>query len=72
VLRAHQTVLKQGREVGEITSGGFAPTLQRSIALARVLSGLGDRCEVDIRGKPVAARIVKPPFVRHGRILIEL
>ncbi|QGU32038.1 glycine cleavage system aminomethyltransferase GcvT [Thermochromatium tepidum] len=72
VLRAHQTVLKQGREVGEITSGGFAPTLQRSIALARVVSGLGDRCEVDIRGKPVAARIVKPPFVRHGRILIEL
>lgn len=72
VLRAHQTVLSNGREVGEITSGGFAPTLQRSIALARVAQGLGETCEVEIRGKPVAARIVKPPFVRQGRILVEL
>ncbi|MCK7576546.1 MAG: glycine cleavage system aminomethyltransferase GcvT [Chromatiales bacterium] len=72
VLRAHQTVLSNGREVGEITSGGFSPTLQRSIALARVAPGLGDHCEVEIRGKPVAARIVKPPFVRQGRILVEL
>ncbi|SDX80207.1 aminomethyltransferase [Allochromatium warmingii] len=72
VLRAHQTVLSNGREVGEITSGGFAPTLQRSIALARVAPGLGETCEVEMRGKPVAARIVKPPFVRQGRILVEL
>lgn len=72
VIRAHQTVLSDGREVGEITSGGFSPTLQRSIALARVAPGLGETCEVEIRGKPVAARIVRPPFVRQGKILIEL
>jgi aminomethyltransferase len=72
VIRAHQRVLLDGREVGEITSGGFAPTLQRSIALARVAPGLGETCEVEIRGQPVPARIVKPPFVRHGQPLIEL
>ncbi|EXJ13261.1 glycine cleavage system aminomethyltransferase GcvT [Imhoffiella purpurea] len=72
VIRSHQKVLAEGREVGEITSGGFSPTLERSIALARVQPGMGETCEVEIRGKPVAARILKPPFVRHGRIRIDL
>ncbi|EGV32597.1 Aminomethyltransferase [Thiorhodococcus drewsii AZ1] len=72
VIRNHQKVLVEGREVGEITSGGFSPTLERSIALARVAPGIGDTCEVEIRGKPVAARLVKPPFVRNGKIRIDL
>lgn len=72
VLRDHQQVLVAGEPVGEITSGGFAPTLERSIALARVRSGLGERCEVDIRGRRVPARVVKPPFVRHGKAVVEL
>ena len=70
ILRSHQKVLSNGVEVGEITSGGFAPTLDGSIALARVAPGLGESCEVEIRGKPVAVRVVKPPFVRHGTIRI--
>ena len=72
VLRSHQKVLKDGEPAGEITSGGFAPTLERSIALARVDRDPGDSCEVEIRGKPVAARVVKPPFVRKGAPCIEL
>jgi aminomethyltransferase len=72
VLRSHQPVLANGRRVGEVTSGGFSPTLQRSIALARIEPGVGDECAVEIRGKAVAARIVKPPFVRHGRAQIPL
>jgi aminomethyltransferase len=72
VLRAHQSVLSGGNVVGEITSGGFAPTLERSIALARVAQDLGDDCEVEIRNKPVPARVVKPPFVRNGKPRIEL
>lgn len=72
VLRGHQRVLSDGRPVGEITSGGFSPTLERSIALARVDQGLGEHCEVEIRGKPVTARVVKPPFVRQGKPCIAI
>jgi aminomethyltransferase len=55
---------------GEVTSGTFSPTLNCAIALARVPSGAGPRVQVDIRGKLYSARIVKPPFVRHGKSLI--
>lgn len=57
---------------GEITSGTFSPTLNRSIALARVPRKAGTRVWVDIRGKLHAARIVKPPFVRHGKVLVQV
>ena len=70
VLRGHQHVYAGDREIGQITSGTFSPTLNRAIALARVEAGGGDRCQVDIRGKRLPARVVKPPFVRHGRALI--
>ncbi|WP_462330406.1 glycine cleavage system aminomethyltransferase GcvT [Thiohalocapsa halophila] len=76
VLRAHQQVLRDGAPVGEITSGGFSPTLERSIALARVdaatAEGKADEIAVEIRGKAVPARIVKPPFVRNGQPKIAL
>ncbi|NEX21467.1 glycine cleavage system aminomethyltransferase GcvT [Thiorhodococcus mannitoliphagus] len=72
IIRNHQKVLSEGREVGEITSGGFSPTLERSIALARVEPGIGDHCDVEIRGKAVAARVVQPPFVRHGKARVAL
>jgi aminomethyltransferase len=72
IIRNHQPVLSNGKVVGEITSGGFSPTLERSIAFARVAPDLGDRCEVDIRGKPVPARVIKPPFVREGKPRIAL
>ena len=72
VLRDHQKLFDGEREVGEITSGGFSPSLQRSIALARVAADIGDGCEVEIRGKRLAVRRVKPPFVRNGQAQIEL
>ncbi len=71
VMRSHQQVVtKQG--TGEITSGTFSPTLQRSIALARLPMGvrIGDEVEVEIRDKRLKAAIVKPSFVRHGNALI--
>ena len=72
ILRSHQKVLVGGREVGETTSGGFSPTLDRSIAFARVAPGIGAACEVEIRGKAVPARVVKPPFVRQGKACLAL
>jgi aminomethyltransferase len=70
VLRAHQRVIVPGVGEGEITSGTFSPTLERSIALARVPAATGSDVQVDVRGKPLAARVVKPPFVRHGAPLV--
>lgn len=71
VLRNHQKLFVGDEEVGEITSGGFAPTPERSIAFARVRADVADSCDVDIRGRRVAARIVKPPFVRNGKAVID-
>jgi aminomethyltransferase len=67
VLRGHQKVFCAGREVGEITSGGFAPTLERSIALARVAPDTGPDCAVDIRGRMAPVRLVRTTFVRNGQ-----
>jgi aminomethyltransferase len=71
VLRSHM-IVKTSNGDGEITSGSYAPTLGRSIALARVPVSCADDVAVDVRGKLLAARVVRPPFVRRGRIQINL
>ncbi len=71
VLRSHQKVVVADAGEGEITSGTFSPTLERSIALARVPAAAGASVQVDIRGKLHEARIVRPPFVRHGKALVS-
>ncbi|CAH9019924.1 glycine cleavage system aminomethyltransferase GcvT [Candidatus Nitrosacidococcus sp. I8] len=65
LLRNRQPIATDLGE-GMITSGGFSPTLSRSIALANVPIG-ASCCEVDIRGKKLIAEIIKPPFVRQGK-----
>lgn len=72
VLRGHQRIVVDGVGEGEITSGGFSPTMERSIALARVPVGDYDAAKVDIRGKLLDVRVVKTPFVRNGQIRVEL
>ena len=71
VLRSHQKVFTAQGE-GETTSGSFSPTLEKSIAMARLPLGVapGDSVEVDIRGKRLKARVVKASFVRNGKGLI--
>ncbi|HFE47693.1 MAG TPA: glycine cleavage system aminomethyltransferase GcvT [Chromatiaceae bacterium] len=71
VLRNHQKLFAGEREIGEITSGGFAPTLQASIGLARVSADAPEHIDVEIRGKRVPATVVKPPFARHGKPLVS-
>jgi aminomethyltransferase len=74
VLRSHQKVQVSDAagQQGEVTSGTFSPSLNRSIALARIPKTSQLTVQVDIRGKLHTARIVKPPFVRHGKPLIDL
>jgi len=71
VLRAHQKVITAQGE-GEITSGTFSPSMNRSIALARLPAAVavGDTVEVEIRDKRLKATVVKPPFVRNGKVLV--
>ena len=72
ILRNHQRVAVEGREDGEITSGGFSPTMQRSIAMARVPAGDYGQAQVDVRGRLLDVSIVRIPFVRNGKILTDL
>ncbi len=72
VLRSHQKVIVPAVGAGEVTSGSFSPTLERSIGLARVPAQTADRCEVEIRGRLLDAAVVRPPFVRNGKIAIPL
>lgn len=73
VLRGHQTI-KTAHGDGEITSGSFSPTLEKSIALARVPDGvaIGDTVQVLIRDKMLAAQVVKYPFARNGKAVVSL
>jgi aminomethyltransferase len=73
VLRSGQRVLATGiAGEGVVTSGTYSPTLNRSIALARVPATTAAAVQVEIRGKLHAARVVKPPFVRHGKPMIAI
>lgn len=67
VMRNHQKVWLVNDGEGEITSGGYSPTLEKSIAFARVPVTNSTACFVGIRDKRIPARVVKLPFVRHGK-----
>jgi aminomethyltransferase len=69
VIRNHQKVITELGD-GEVTSGSFSPTMGRAIALASVPIGATGLCEIEIRKNKVSAKIIKPPFVRNGKILV--
>jgi len=72
VLRSHQRVLAAGAGDGEVTSGTYSPTLERSIGFARVPMAAGASLQVEIRGRLLPARVARVPFVRHGKALVSL
>jgi aminomethyltransferase len=65
VPRPELPVLADGERVGVTTSGTFSPTLRQGIGLALLdrAVGEGDEVAVDVRGRPLRCRVVKPPFV---------
>jgi aminomethyltransferase len=65
IPRAEMVVTAGGEGVGVTTSGTFSPTLKVGIALARVTRevAVGDAVQILVRGRPVAAEVVKLPFV---------
>lgn len=71
VVRRDQQVMRDEEVAGAVTSGIFSPTLKRGIGFARVGGLTRGECQVEIRGRSVRARLVKPPFVRNGKKVFE-
>jgi aminomethyltransferase len=67
IMRTGQRVVIEDQPDGVITSGSYSPTLDKSIALARVPITTGDEVLVDIRGKLIPAKVGKPRFVKQGQ-----
>jgi aminomethyltransferase len=65
LARPGMRVVSDDTEVGQVTSGGFSPTLERAIALAYLDAGVapGDAVAVDVRGTHLPFEVVRPPFV---------
>jgi aminomethyltransferase len=62
-------IVKEGREIGRVTSGTFSPSLERGIGMGYVAAEqtkVGTEFEIDIRGKLIPGRVVKTPFYKDG------
>jgi aminomethyltransferase len=70
VIRSHMKVIVDGIGEGETTSGTMSPTLKKSIGMARVPKATGESVMLEIRGKLIPAKVVKPSFVRKGKALV--
>ena len=70
IAREGAALFSEGRQIGEVTSGTFSPTLQKSIGMAYVkpdFADVGTPLEVDIRGKREAASVVALPFYKRTK-----
>jgi len=70
IARDHQDVVIGDQRVGQVTSGSPAPYLKKNIGLAYVpteFSGVGQEIKIDVRGRLVAAQIVKAPFYKRPK-----
>ena len=66
VARDGYKIFKEGKPVGHVTSGSFAPTVGANIGLAYVTAGqesLGNTLDIEIHGRLAKAEVVKRPFV---------
>lgn len=69
IAREGTEVFAGDEKAGEVTSGTFSPTLERSIAMAYVTpehASVGEKLDVDIRGQRINADVVKLPFYRRS------
>jgi len=65
VAREHYTVLYNGEKIGFVSSGMYSPTTKRYLGMAfvkREFAKIGTEIQIEIRGKTVAAKVVKRPF----------
>ncbi len=70
IARDDQDVLIDGEKVGKVTSGSPAPFLKKNIGFAYVpveCASVGQEIKIDVRGRLVAAQIVKTPFYKRAK-----
>ncbi len=70
IAREGSKIFHEGNKVGEVTSGTFSPTLEKSIAMGyldKTLAKPGMKVEVEIRNQRIPAQTVKLPFYRRGK-----
>ena len=70
IARQGHRVLAGGREIGIVTSGTWSPTFEKALGMAHVEPAhatVGSALEIDVRGKPVAARVVPLPFYKRAK-----
>lgn len=69
IARQGFSVLKEGHEIGIVTSGSYSPTLNAAISLILVQSPLqiGEMIDIQIRQSLCKAQVVQLPFVRKNR-----
>ena len=70
IARVHQDVVVDGQRIGHVTSGSPAPFLKKNIGLAYVpleYANVGQEIHIDVRGRLVAAQIVKTPFYKRQK-----
>jgi aminomethyltransferase len=68
VPRHGYKIIKDGSEIGQVTSGTFSPSLEKGIGLGYVnlpFNEIGTPISISIRGKEVAAEVVKTPFYQR-------
>ncbi|MFQ5707291.1 MAG: glycine cleavage system aminomethyltransferase GcvT [bacterium] len=68
IARHGYKIVKDGHEIGQVTSGTFSPTLQKGIAMGYVNvphHEIGTALHIAIRGKEVPAQVVKTPFYQR-------
>jgi aminomethyltransferase len=70
IARHGYPVYVRGHEAGAVTSGTYAPYLQKNIGLCYVPAehaAIGTELDVDIRGRRVPARVVPTPFYKRAK-----
>lgn len=66
VARENYPILKEGKKIGAVTSGSYAPSVGGNIGMAYVATGhenLGNTLAIEIHGKLAKAEIVRRPFI---------
>ena len=70
IPRHGYAIMGESGQIGEVTSGGYSPTLDRNIGMGYVqtdYSAEGSRFHIDIRGRSVEAEVTSLPFYTRRR-----